>query len=213
MREPADKKSDPHNIVRRGYDAVAQQYLEWSAGSDVREHWLQTLLGILPKSARVLDLGCGAGVPAAKCLSEGGHHVVGVDNSPTQIALARQHVPAGEFLVSDFSAVDFNDGGFDAIVAFYSITHVRRELHEELFRDILRWLAPGGIFLASLGASNCAAWTGCWLGAEMFFSHFDAPTNLRMLKEAGFIVRREEIIGEREHGEVAKFLWVLAERP
>jgi hypothetical protein len=82
-----------------------------------------------------------------------------------------------------------------------------------LFRHILRWLAPGGIFLASLGAGNCAAWTGCWPGAEMFLSHFDAPTNLRMLEEAGFIVSREEIIGEREHGEVARFLWVLAERP
>jgi len=213
MREPTGTDSDTHEIVRRGYDAVAQRYLEWSSGSSGREHWLETLLTFLPNGAVILDLGCGAGVPVAKWLSEHGHDVVGIDNSPAQISLARQHVPAGEFLVGDFSSAEFNDGSFDAIVAFYSITHVRRELHGELFRRIFRWLAPGGTFLASLGASNCAAWTGRWLGAEMFFSHFDAPTNLRLLKEAGFIVRREEIIGEEEHGGVANFLWMLAERP
>jgi SAM-dependent methyltransferase len=213
MNQPRDKDSDPHKIVRRGYDAMAQQYLEWSLGSAVREQWLQTLLAVLPKGARVLDLGCGAGVPVAKCLSEGGHHVVGVDNSPGQIGLARQYVPAAEFVISDFSAAEFDDESFDAIVAFYSITHVRRELHAELFSRILRWLAPGGTFLASLGTNDCVAWSGEWLGAQMFFSHFDAPTNLRLLREAGFIVSREEVIGEEEHGEVATFLWVLTERP
>jgi SAM-dependent methyltransferase len=200
-------------MVRRGYDAMADRYLEWTSGSAVRNHWLDRLLDMLPPRSRILDLGCGAGVPVARRLSEAGHSVLGVDNSPAQIALARHHVPSAEFVVHDIAGLDLGEAGFDAVVAFYSITHVQRDLHAALLADIMRWLAPGGIFLASLGTRDCPGWTGTWLGSDMYFSHFDAPANLRLLRAAGFQVLHEEIVGEEEHGKTADFLWVTAQKP
>jgi len=38
--------------------------------------------------ARVLDLGCGNGVPVAKALAVGGHDVTGVDLSAVQVERA-----------------------------------------------------------------------------------------------------------------------------
>jgi hypothetical protein len=46
----------------------------------------------------------------------------------------------------------------------------------------------------------------------MFFSHFDAGTNLRLVTESGFDVARQEVVAEDEDGEPASFLWVLARR-
>jgi hypothetical protein len=47
----------------------------------------------------------------------------------------------------------------------------------------------------------------------MFFSAFDADTNRRLLRDAGFRLELDEVVTMREpEGEVA-FLWVLARTP
>jgi hypothetical protein len=46
------------------------------------------------------------------------------------------------------------------------------------------WLRPGGVFLASLGSGDLAAWTGDWLGVPMFFSSHPATENRRLLDGA-----------------------------
>ncbi|HWW53978.1 MAG TPA: hypothetical protein VNY84_09420, partial [Acidimicrobiales bacterium] len=46
----------------------------------------------LQPGARILDVGCGAGVPIASRLTGLGHGVVGLDLSVAQLVLARGHV-------------------------------------------------------------------------------------------------------------------------
>jgi 2-polyprenyl-3-methyl-5-hydroxy-6-metoxy-1,4-benzoquinol methylase len=157
----------------------------------------------------VLDLGCGAGIPVARAIAAAGHHVVGVDASARQVALARANVPSGEFLHADMSAVDFATGSFDAAAAFYSITHVPRSQHGSLLRRIAGWLKPNGALVASLGARSLRDWRGEWMGTEMFFSHYDSETNLTLLRDAGFIIERAEELAETDE----RFLWVVARIP
>jgi ubiquinone/menaquinone biosynthesis C-methylase UbiE len=202
--------SDTKKTVASGYDQIAETYLQWTAGSSLRRSWLEAMLPVLPRGARVLDLGCGAGVPVARWLTEQGCVVVGVDGSPRQIALARDNEPRAEFIAADMTAVEFEPMSFDAVTAFYSITHVPRDEHPMLLRRIRTWLKPGGMFLASLGYGDTPAWMGEWLGTTMFFSHFDAATNLALVKDAGFDIDRSEIIGEEENGTEVRFLWVMA---
>src|SRR5262245_21044946 len=85
--------SDPKLVVAHGYDVVAGTYLKRHGKSVVRDRWLQEMIARLPDAARVLDLGCGAGVPVAHRLTERGFDVVGVDGSVEQIKLARRNVP------------------------------------------------------------------------------------------------------------------------
>jgi SAM-dependent methyltransferase len=205
--------TDPREIVARGYDQIADRYLAWSTDHSVRRRWLDELRRALPPPARVLDLGCGAGVPVARWLIAAGYAVTGIDGSTVQIERARANVPEGEFRVADMTTFSLEPESFDAVVATYSITHVPRDLHAELFRRTSGWLRPGGLFVASLGAGDSPDWRGEWLGAEMCFSHFDAGTNLRLLDEAGFAVERSEVVTEDEDGGPVSFLWVLAQRP
>ena len=46
----------------------------------------------------VLDLGCGAGVPATRDLVDRGFNVTGIDISEVQIERAQRLVPGGRFI-------------------------------------------------------------------------------------------------------------------
>jgi SAM-dependent methyltransferase len=199
---------DAKSLVSCAYDAIALDYLERFGRSFVRDRWLGELIARLPREARVLDLGCGAGIPVARELTNRGFDVVGVDGSYRQIDLARHNVPEARFILADMTNLEFCLASFDAVAAFYSITHVPCEEHAPLLARIANWLKPGGVFLASLGAGHLPRWRGDWLGTEMFFSHYDAAVNERLVLESGFVIDRAELVDQ--DNEDARFLWVLA---
>lgn len=207
--------SDPRKrTVQAGYDAMAEHYLAWGRAveGDPRGRFLDEFVRRLRDGARVLDLGCGAGIPSTKQLAER-FDVVGIDISESQLPLARTNVPRATFIRSDFSELEFDDEAFDGITAFYSISHVPREEHAALFERVVRWLTPGGFFLASLGADNSPDWTGEWLGVPMFFSSYDADTNRQLLETAGLGLVLDEVVSMKEPEDDVAFLWVLAEKP
>jgi SAM-dependent methyltransferase len=122
--------------------------------------------------------------------------------------LARLHVPNARFIHADMTHVSIPPGSFDAVAAFYSITHVPRDEHADLLRRIASWLKPGGVFLASLGADQSPDWRGNWLGVEMFFSHFGAEVNEQLVRRAGFNIEEAALVDQ--DNEDARFLWVVA---
>ena len=124
--------------------------------------------------ARVLDLGCGAGVPIARRLAAYGCDVVGVDLSAAQLALASVQAPGASFVRGNMRSCAFAPASFDAVVSFYAIFHIPRVEHEALFRRIASWLRPGGYLLASVGRTDNDDYTEEFFGVEMFWSHFAA---------------------------------------
>lgn len=169
---------------------------------------LGRLIADVPDDVRVLDLGCGAGVPVTQWLAER-RPVIGVDLSRRQVDLARQHVPGANFIQADMSEVDFAPGTFGAVVAMYAIIHVPREEHRPLLARIHRWLQPGGRFLATWPVNAWegeeADWSG-W-GASMWWSHFGRETNLAMIASTGFEL---EAVEDRHGAE--RWCWVLARK-
>ncbi len=200
-------------VVERGYDAISDRFLDWRDRivDDPRREWSDALTSRLSDGARLLELGCGAGIPDTKLLADR-FRVTGVDISAEQIKRARANVTSAEFIQADFTALEFEPGQFDAVAAFYSFNHVPRDLLPGLFERIHTWLAPGGYLLASFGTSDTESWTGDWLGTTMFFSSFPPETTRQLLAEAGFELERDELVPMLEpEGEVA-FHWVLAGR-
>jgi len=207
--------TDPKRIVQQGYDAIAQRYLAWSGEqpSPPRRCALEILRAAVPPDSQVLELGCGAGVPMTTALAEH-YRVHGVDISARQIALAARNVPGATFQQADMASIDFPDASFDAVVAFYALTHLARAEHGPLLSRVRRWLWPGGLFLASMGAhDDPGTIEPDWLGAPMYFSHYDADTNRRLVEDAGLELLATEVVTELEDGRPIDFLWVLARRP
>lgn len=146
-----DMISDAKAIVASDYDDIAETYHRWTSASSLRLSWLDSIIPLLPPGARVLDLGCGAGVPVARRLTDHGFAVVGIDGSPRQIALARDNAPRATFMVADMTTVAFEPMSFDAVTAFYSITHVPRDEHAALLKRIRTWLKPSGLLAGDDG--------------------------------------------------------------
>jgi SAM-dependent methyltransferase len=168
----------------------------------------------LPPGSAVLDLGCGAGVPATRWLADRGFDVTGVDLSERQLDLARKLVPTAIFIKADMTGLDFGPETFAAAVAFHSIIYVPREEHPALLETVHHWLEPGGLFLATLTVTDFDGedrdWEG-W-GAPMRWSHYDAQTNKGMLREAGFDLVYAEPRTGGGPGDEETWLWVLARK-
>ncbi|MCX4744338.1 class I SAM-dependent methyltransferase [Kitasatospora sp. NBC_01287] len=193
---------DPKELVRRGYDALSSRYDEVYGSETKYQSWLSELCRRVPAGSRVLDLGCGSGVPVARDLTAAGCQVTGVDISDVQIRRARERVPRAEFVRADATTLDFGGGSFDAIVSFYALIHIPLEEQPPLLRKMASWLRPGGWFL---GTTGHRAWTGLdenWLdgGTAMWWSHADTPTYRAWLTRAGLVVEQEEFVPEGEGG-------------
>jgi SAM-dependent methyltransferase len=205
----------PKQIVEAGYDRIAERYSEWTGETlvDERERYVALLWESLPDGAEILELGCATGVPTTRELVKR-FAVTGVDISARNIALAKERVPEATFMQADITQLTLPPASFDAVIAFYTITHVPREEHAQLLRNIASWLRPGGLFVASMGAGDDPGTVeDDWLGAPMYFSAFDATTNRRLVREAGWeLLSADEITGD-EDGEPVTFLWVVAHKP
>ncbi len=195
--------------VEQGYDQMAWSYLSTKAKDAAQV--LSTLILLttdMPDGAKMLDLGCGAGVPSTQFLSRR-FDVTGVDISAQQLELARTYAPNATLIKSDMTALSFPEATFDLIVAFYSIIHVPREEQPALVGNIHSWLTPGGRFLATWPLTEWEGeeqdWEG-W-GGTMWWSHYGGVDNLRMLRGAGFTIESvEEHVGEED------WLWVIAKK-
>ena len=180
-------------IVRQLPDIPGDHPLkqEWAARADSLGR-LADHVARFWRDLRVLDLGCGNGVPATRAMAER-WRVTGVDVSPVQVARARTLVPDAAFVCGDMAEVEFAPASFDAVVAFYSIINVPVAEHAGLFGRIARWLAPGGWLLAVVGRDP---WTGIepdfrGSGVPMFWSYADVHRYRRWLAEAGFAIAEE----------------------
>ena len=200
-------------VVRAGYDAIADAYERWAA----RFHrpvlrTLERLLEKLGPGSRVLDLGCGNGVPVARALLERGHDLTGVDLSRAQLARARRSAPGARYLHADALEVDFPPASFDAVVSTFVFGHVPRAELPALLARIRGWLRPGGRALLTFARSDTEALLDeDWLGAPMFFSSHPPAVTLELLADAGLELEWGREVNQGVPGET--FLWTLSRRP
>ena len=200
---------DPHTVVASGYDRIAGRYAAEVAASRTDDtyyrRFLDQCLGLIPEGGRVLDLGCGAGIVAADIARRA--RVVGVDISPIQVSLARKTVPTASFLVADMARLDFRPASFDAVATFWSMIHVRRDLHAPLLRRMHNWLRPGALLFGTFGSGdNPDERQEDFFGTPMYWSHFDAETNRDLISSAGFRVVQADVIEDQDE----QHLWVVA---
>jgi cyclopropane fatty-acyl-phospholipid synthase-like methyltransferase len=202
---------DPADVVRRGYDRIAERYREWSRGGEVRQRFLREALGRLSAGSRVLDLGCGGGVPVAEALARD-HDVLGIDISPRQVELAREAVPAARFQVADLTTFSPERADFDAVVSFYALGHIPGALHGQVFTRVAGWLAPGGFLLTSAPVGGDDGVQPDWLGVPMFFGGIGERATLEAVTAAGLEIDLAEVVSEGADEPGVSFLWVIARK-
>jgi SAM-dependent methyltransferase/8-oxo-dGTP pyrophosphatase MutT (NUDIX family) len=206
---------DPAGLVGAGYDRLTRTYPAWSrsASAGNQRHVLIDRAVELGATGPALDIGCGTGELATARLVERGLRVVGIDVSPASIARARRALPGEQFLAADVRTLSLPLRHFGLVTAFNSVIHVPRRRHDALFRDVRRWLRPGGVFVLNVetqgqsGEGTTAAWLD---GVDMFWSAWTADEEIALLERAGLIVA--EAAAETTQGGTP-FTWLICRRP
>lgn len=136
------------DLNRRAWDSigkkVASPYMKYPTFSKMFDQFCKRL----PPNARVLDLGCGPGVPVTKKLVDSGFSVVALDLSETMISLVEKNVPTAKTLRMSMTEISFQDE-FDGIVSSYSLLCLDPVRFKEVLLKISKALkSNGSLFLA-----------------------------------------------------------------
>ena len=189
-----DPQTDYRELVRTAYNRCAMNYAGQKRTTPGAE--LNLITERLAPDSKVLDVGCGAGIPVARHLAET-FSLTGIDISSNMIALAKKNVPTAKFVIADVMETEFPAGSFDAIVSFYAIFHIPRQEHLNLFRRFAQWLRPGGLLLFTIAKQDDGpGYTeDDFFGETMYWSNFGPSIYEKFLTETGFQIEQEGIVG------------------
>jgi ubiquinone/menaquinone biosynthesis C-methylase UbiE len=130
--------------IRAYYERRADEYDDWWLGTGSfaarnRPSWpdevveLITLIGSL-RSRRTLDVACGT----AFLTQHLGGEIVGVDQSPAMIAVARERLPTAEFICAEAVPLPFEDESFELVFASHFYGHLLTEERSRFLAEALR---------------------------------------------------------------------------
>lgn len=219
----------PSNLARKGYDQKAQAYASWSASLESpRLQWLDKLFTNLAtttsdlRGLKIVELGCGNGVPTALRIAQLTGRVIGLDISATQIEISRENFQSAGIEV-DGNAVElreedilesvFDTNSVDAICAFYAIIHLSVPEQETLLGRCFQWLRPDGCILFNMATRKSVEGhevTQDWLGMTAYWASAGTDGTRSVLEKIGFKIIETGATFERGD---ADFTWFICRKP
>jgi SAM-dependent methyltransferase len=182
-----------HDSIRRGYDAVAEDYV--AGFRDELDHkpldraLLACLIEQCETAAPIADLGCGPG-HVAGWLEGSGVRAVGVDLSAEMVGIGRREYPGVEFRDGDLLDLPAADGEFGAVVALYSVIHLEPAELPRAFEEMSRVLRPGGRALVAFHIGDEVRHMDEWWGhdVDVDFHFFETADVVTAMEGAGFLI-------------------------
>src|SRR5262249_31549573 len=169
----------------REYDLIADWYAS-DRGRTVGVAEALAVAATLPARSRILDVGCGNGVPITEALVNAGHRVVGLDSSAGMLTRFRVNLPGTPVVRADARQCPFANGIFDAAISWGMMFHLPRRDQAAVFAGVARALKPGAPFLftaAEIGDADDSGITGTMNG--VVFYYYGVPSYLALIGEHG----------------------------
>lgn len=141
--------------------------------------WHDRFVEALPKSARVLDLGCGGGIPISRNLADHAIHVTGVDSSPALISLCRSRLPNHEWIVADMRSLSLGRS-FDGVLAWDSFFHLKPDDQRRMFAVFAAHAGEAAILMFNTGPAFGEA-IGSYRGDPLYHASLDPTEYQRLL--------------------------------
>lgn len=193
----------PFDLIGEHYDkSFTDRTAQLDAGAWIVEQ--------LPDGARVLDLGCGSGLPSAMQLDEAGMQVVGTDESEVMLRLARRRAPHGTFIRRDMR--DLSDlGEFHAVVSFFSLIMLPKADIVTLLRDLQDVLVEPKLLAISTVYGNFDDFPIMFLGVPAKVTAWPTDELVEVVKQTGFeVLQTDEVEAEAEPGRMERQIFIRA---
>ena len=182
----------------KAFDKLAGRYGEVYGQNHDYHYFLEQFLDAVRKG-RVLDAGCGSGVPITSYLVKHGYDVLGIDASKKMIEAAKKNVPGAEFMHADLKKVDLEPDSFDGAVVFFSLTHMKKKEAPRVIKRIHEALKEDGAMLLGV-REGTAEGNGVILGQATYISHYTedelrimlSDFNVELLERRAFKLEPEE---------------------
>lgn len=164
-----------------------------SPGSLFEKPWLDRFLELVPagrgpraagEAARILDVGCGAGLPISGYFIRQGYRVTGVDTSGPLLEVARGRFPEQEWILGDMRTMELGRR-FDGVLAWHSFFHLTPEDQTAMFPVFGRHAAPGAPLMFTSGPEHGSV-LGDFEGEPLYHGSLDPEEYRALLAENGF---------------------------
>jgi cyclopropane fatty-acyl-phospholipid synthase-like methyltransferase len=149
--------------------------------------WLDRFLRHVRPAGQLLDIGCGMGEPIARYCLEAGFRVVGIDSSPSLIAMARARFAQSEWIVADMRDLTL-DRRFDGVLAWDSFFHLKPSDQRAMFARFAAHAREGAPLMFTSGPSAGEA-LGSYCGEPLYHASLDPAEYEQLLSSNGFSVQ------------------------
>ena len=136
-------------LNKRAWDNIADRYDDRSGALKEFSDVFNTFMEKLPEKGRVLDLGCGTGLPYAWHLVGNGFEVLGVDLSEEMVKVASRNVPGAKFIQLSMSEIPYWDE-FHGVISSFSMLLLSPDMFKETASRVHSALVDGGHFYLAL---------------------------------------------------------------
>ena len=171
----------------REYDLIADWY-----GTDRGSVGVAEALAVaatLPANSRILDVGCGNGVPITRALMNAGHRIVGLDSSAGMLACLQINLPSAPVVRGDVRHCPFENGSFDAAISWGMMFHLTPHDQAAAMANVSRVLKPGAPFLftaAEIESADNNGITGTMNGVT--FHYYAVGSYRTLIGEHGLVL-------------------------
>jgi SAM-dependent methyltransferase len=168
------------------FDNIGERYdlaFPHKEGQVAAGEWL---IGQLRGGARILDAGCGTGLPTARQLLDAGFAVTGIDISEVMLTLARRNVPEADLRRLDLSEAGPELGRFDAVVAFFSLLMMPRAEIPAALARLRGVLVRGGLLVLGMVEADVDDVPIDFLGLPVRVTGYPRDELAHVVASAGF---------------------------
>lgn len=161
-------------------------------------HHLEAMTSYLQKGAKILDLGCGSGLPIAAFLLDQGYKVTAVDGSAKMVELAKRNLPHADVRLIDMRSLNLAEK-FDAIIMWHSFFHLPVEDQRPLFQTLENHMNPNGVLMFTSGTTLGEVWSDNG-GENLYHASLDTAEYRTLLKKHHFEVLSHTIEDKKAGG-------------
>ncbi len=205
---------DSQNYTYQTYNLIAKQYVDKYYVDLTDVPYINLLLKDIPKGAKVLDAGCGAGQFTAY-IQKQGYDAMGIDMSDGMLAFARQKSPEAHFEKMDIMKLTFPQKSFSAILSAYSLIHIPESSVESTLKGLASVLVDNGrlLVIAQKGETDHLIDEPLQSGAKTFYNFFTSDRLKKHFESSGFnVIFQQEIATVNAYSMSDNIIYIMGQK-